>query len=165
MNDDAYFAAPIDLLRESVREEWLDYNGHMNVAYYVLVLDRATDIFMDAIGIDADYRARKMGSLFALEQHVVYRDEVRLGDPLRVTTQLVDHDDKRVHYFHRMYHGEQGYLAATGEFLSIHVDLAARRTRPFPPAIIARIERMAAAHATLGTPAEVGRSVAIRRKR
>jgi len=165
MDDIAYFAAPLDLLRLNVREEWLDYNGHMNVAYYVLVLDRATDIFMDAIGVDAAYRARVQGSLFALEQHVIYRDEVRLGDPLQVTTQLVDHDDKRVHYFHRMYHGEKGYLAASGEFLSVHVDLGARRSRPFPPEITARIERMKAAHAALSRPEEVGRSIGIRRTR
>ncbi len=164
MNDIAYFAAPLDLLRESVREEWLDYNGHMNVAYYVLVLDRATDIFMDAIGVDAAYRARAKGSLFALEQHVIYLDEVRLGDSLRVTTQLVDHDDKRVHYFHRMYHGEKGYLAASGEFLSVHVDLGARRSRPFPPEITARIKRMKAAHTALSRPEEVGRSIGIRRR-
>src|SRR5690606_22498874 len=110
-----------------VHPDWIDFNGHMNVAYYVLAFDRATDKFFDWLGLDEAYRQATNRSTFALEQHILYLREVRLGDPLRFTTQLIDHDAKRIHYFHRMYHDREGYLAATTEIISMHIDLGRRR--------------------------------------
>src|SRR5512147_3221105 len=104
--------APLDLHREPVRPEWIDYNGHMNVAYYVLAFDHATDTFFDFLGLDEAYRTRTGASLFALESHIVYKAELKEGEPLRVTTQLLDCDDKRLHFFHAMYHGGTGAFSA-----------------------------------------------------
>ena len=91
------FGAPIDSHRETVRPEWIDYNGHMNVAYYVLAFDHATDVLFDALGLGESYREATDHSTFSLQIQVTYLRELQLDAPLRVTTQLVDHDAKRLH--------------------------------------------------------------------
>ncbi len=157
------FAAPIDSHRETVRSEWIDYNGHMNVAYYVLVFDHATDVLFEAIGAGEAYRQATEMSLFALEMHVSYMREVHAGDPLRVATQLLDHDAKRLHYIHHMYHAEENHLAAACECLSLHVDMTARRSAPMPDPVAGRVAALMAAHGSLAQPDDVGRRIGIRR--
>ncbi len=156
------FSAPIDQHRERVRPEWIDYNGHMNVAYYVLVFDHGTDALFDALDIGAAYRARSNCSLFAMEGHINYLAEVKEGDELRVTTQFLGHDDKRIHFFHRMFHVREGYLAATSELLGLHVDLTRRRAAPFPHDVRERLKAIATAHAGLARPPEMGRVIALK---
>lgn len=151
--------APFDQHRTEVPQEWIDVNGHMNVAYYVLAFDHATDIFFDYIGLDDDYRNKTGGSTFAVESYVTYQREVMLGDPLRVTTQLIAYDSKRLHFFHRMYHATEGYLAATSEWLNLHIDLNVRRVSPMPEGIQERLAAIWAKHKALDLPKEVGRSV------
>lgn len=157
--------APLSLHRDTVRPEWIDFNGHMNVAYYVLAFDGATDKFFDWLGLDEAYRRKTNRTTFALEHHVVYLREVKLGDPLRFTTQLIDHDAKRVHYFHAMYHAREGYLAATSEIISMHVDLGTRRSVAFTPPDDERLVALAAAHGKLPRPEHCGRVIGIRRTR
>ncbi|MBI3451347.1 MAG: thioesterase family protein [Rhodospirillales bacterium] len=164
MRQPAQIPAPFDRHRETVRPEWIDYNDHMNVAYYVLVFDHGTDAFFELLGIDEGYRRRTGHSTFAMEQHVAYVGEVKVGDELRVTTQLIGHDEKRLHFFHRMYHARDGYLAATSELMGLHVDLAGRRAAPFPPEVLATIRRVAAAHAGLPRPEELGQTIGLRRR-
>jgi acyl-CoA thioester hydrolase len=156
--------APLDEHRDTVRPEWIDYNGHMNVAYYVLVFDRATDVWFEHLGLGEEYRARSGCSIFALELHVVYLAELKLDDPLRVTTQLLDCDEKRLHFFHRMYHAQRGTPSAALEIMVMNVDLATRKARAFRPEVLTRIEAVAAAHAALPRPPEAGRVIGIKRK-
>ena len=153
---------PLELHREVVRPEYIDWNGHVNVAYYVLVFDHATDEFFDFIGLDEAYRKGRGYTTFTLECQVTYQREVLEGDPLRITTQLLDHDHKRAHYFHRMYHAEEGFLAATNELLSLHIDSRKRRSAPFPDDIMARWVEVHAGHADLPRPPEAGRPMGIR---
>lgn len=155
-------SAPFDERRDVVRPEWIDYNGHLNVGYYVLAFDFATDEFLFWLGLDAQHREREKISTFALETHVTYQREVREGDPLRFTTQLLDYDAKRIHYFHRMLHGSEGFVAATSECLSLHVSQETRRAAPMHPDVLTRIEEVAAAHRALTTPPEVGRVMGLR---
>jgi acyl-CoA thioester hydrolase len=164
MQDIVAIPSPFDRYRTEVRQEWIDYNGHMNVAYYVLAFDYGTDAFWDYLCIGKDYLERTNNSTFALETHLTYQGEVRLGDPLRITSQLLGFDAKRIHFFHRMYHAEQGYLAATQECVSLHVDLATRRGAPFPEDRQEFLARVKAAHDALGTPEEAGRAVGLRRR-
>jgi acyl-CoA thioester hydrolase len=152
-------AAPLELHREQVHPEWIDYNGHMNVAYYVLAFDHATDVFFDFLGLDEDYRMTSGNSTFAVEAHVTYQREVAEGDELRFTTQLLGFDAKRIHFIHHMYHADQGYLAATAEWLSLHVDLEQRRVAAMPEAIAERLAEVHTAHGALPVPAEVGRVI------
>jgi acyl-CoA thioester hydrolase len=149
--------------RLRVLPEWTDQNGHMNVAYYVLAFDRATDVFYDALGIGWDYVGRGRGSLFTLAMNVDYLRELRSGDELRIATRVVDVDHKRLHYFHEMLHAAEGWLAATNELLAMHVDMASRRSAPFPDDVAARLAAMRAAHAGMPPPARLGRRLGIRR--
>jgi acyl-CoA thioester hydrolase len=156
--------APIDIHREVVRPEWIDYNGHMNVAYYVLAFDHATDRFFDLIDLGADYVKRENNSSFVLETHVTYQQEVKEGDPLRFTFQLIDADEKRLHYYFEMFHADAGFRAATSEQLALHVDLDTRRAAPFPAELLARVKAVRSAHAGLPLPEGAGRSIALRRR-
>jgi acyl-CoA thioester hydrolase len=157
-------AAPLEVHREAVRPEWIDYNGHMNVAYYVLAFDHATDRLFDLLDLGVDYVKRTNNSTFVLETHVTYAQEVHEGDMLRFEAQLLDYDEKRLHYFLRMYHAGEGYLSATSEQIALHVSLDTRRTAPMPPEQRARVAAMMAAHQNLPKPEQAGRAIGIRRK-
>jgi acyl-CoA thioester hydrolase len=102
--------------------------------------------------------------LFTLETHVTYDREVALGDPLRITSQILDWDAKRLHFFHHMYHADQGYVAATNEQIMLHVGYQSRRSAPFTDEVAARVAAMAQAHAGLKRPAQAGRVIGIPRK-
>lgn len=148
---------------ETARPEWVDHNGHMNVAYYLMVFDNACEALNNAIGIDDAYRAGGK-STFAVEHHICYLREVHAGAELRCATRLADHDDKRMHVWSEMTNVTGGYLAATLEMMAVHVDLAARRAAPFPEPIQVALARLLADHARLPRPPDLGRSIGIRRK-
>jgi acyl-CoA thioester hydrolase len=154
-------AAPFDVFRAVVRPEWIDHNQHMNMGYYLVVFDLATDEFLRWAGLDQAHRAARDVTTFALEAHVTYHREVRGGDPLRFTTLLLGHDAKRIHYIHAMYHGTEGYLAATNELLSLHVDRRTRRGAPMAPEVLARLARIQAAHDALPRPPQAGRRIGL----
>ena len=151
--------APLELHRDKVRPEWIDYNGHMNVAYYVLAFDYATDAFFDFLGLDEGYRERSGNSTFAVEAHLTYQREVAEGDPLRFTTQLLGFDHKRLHFLHHMYHADEGFLAATSEWLSLHIDLRVRRVSAMTESLKDRLAEIMDAHEGLPRPPEVGRVI------
>ncbi len=154
--------APFDRHRETVRPEWIDYNGHMNVAFYVLAFDHATDRFADHVGLDAAYRAAADASFFVVDMNVSYRREVHEGAPLAIATQLLDYDAKRMRFFHTMRHAEEGFVAATNEIVTVHVDMAARRSAPMPDPVMHRLAAVHAAHVRLPAPDEAGRVLALR---
>lgn len=156
-------AAPLALHRESVDPAWIDYNGHMNLAYYVLAFDHATDVFFDYLGLGVAYLEANNCSTFALESHVTYGREMKSGEPMRFETQLLDHDAKRLHYMHFMYHAEEGYLASTNELISLHVDMTQRRSAPMPQSIIERVDQVAATHSALPRPPQAGRVISLGR--
>ena len=156
-------ALPV-IWRESVRSEWCDYNGHLNMAYYVLIFDHATDVFHDSLGLDKPYRVETGCSTFAVETHTSYLAEVLDGDEVSVRTQLLDHDEKRLHYFHRMYHAEKGFLSATTEVMTVNVDLGVRKVVPMPEAIRQKAAERLALHRDVPAPDQQGRVIGIRRK-
>ncbi|MFI9045293.1 thioesterase family protein [Streptomyces sp. NPDC053427] len=133
-------SADLTLFRQSVQDEWIDYNGHLSEAYYVLVFGFATDALMDAAGLDAGYRARSGCSLYTVEAHVRYLDEVARGSQLAVRTTVLGADAKKVRLLHEMYvceasSGEPvGEAVATEELCALHVDQGAGRAAPLPDA-------------------------------
>ena len=143
--------------------EWIDANHHMNVGYYVVAFDHATDSFCRQIGVSWDYTHHRLGMVFVLEIHVTYERELRPDDPLRVSTQVLDHDPKRVHLFHAMYHGDDGWLAATNELMLAHISYDNRRPSPWPAVSLDRLQRIAEAHRPLPRPPQAGRIIGIRR--
>jgi acyl-CoA thioester hydrolase len=156
--------APFDQCRDRARSEWIDENQHMNLGYYVVAFDSATDAWFDHMGFDEAHRQSQEVASFALECHVCYLRELREGDPIRYTTQLLDFDEKRFHFFHRMWHAEEGYLAATNEIINLHVDWKTRRAAPMAPEILRRLEELGEAHFKLPRPDQAGRGIGLDRK-
>jgi len=156
---------PFAFHQEPVRPEWIDYNGHMNVAYYVLVFDHGTDALLDHVGLDDANRQATGSSVFVVETHVTYLNEVHEGQQLAITTQVLGVDEKRLRLFHRMYVAASGTLAATNEVMILHVDLNARRTAPFPEGAHATLADIAEGHAALENPPEAGRGIAMPAKK
>jgi acyl-CoA thioester hydrolase len=157
-------ARPLATHTGVVAPEWIDFNGHMNLSYYVLLFDFATDGLHERLGLNAAFRARHQASTFAVEIHVNYLRELRAGDPVRITTQLLDHDDRRIHYFHRMYHRRDGFLAATSELMSLYIDMRTRHVASMPSKIQRRLATLARLHGTLPRPEQAGRAIGIRRR-
>ena len=103
------------------------------------------------------------GSCFTMEIHVTYAQEVVLDDPLRVTAQLIDADQKRLHLFLQMFHAKKDYLAATMEQMVLHVDLNERRAAPMPESVQTNVQMLREAHGNLVIPPQVGSVIGIRR--
>lgn len=148
--------APFEPPRVRVQQGWIDYNGHMNVGYYHVAFDDASTPFFHWLGLTPEYRSQHQVSTFALETHLNFLREVKLGDPLRFAARLLSHDAKRIHFFLEMYHADEGFLSATYESLSMHVDMRTRRTAPMAEALQARMRQVMAAHAALPRPWQVG---------
>jgi acyl-CoA thioester hydrolase len=158
--DDAVLqSAPFLASVMQIEPAWIDYNGHLNMAYYNVMFDRAIDELWLKLGIGPGYRKERNGSTFTAECHVRYLREIHLGDPVQVSILLVAADEKRLHTFEEMRHATEGWLSATSENMTLHIDMAARKTAPFPPDIRARIEAVAKAHATIARPEGIGRKI------
>jgi acyl-CoA thioester hydrolase len=148
-----------------VESQWIDYNGHLNMAYYNVMFDRAIDELWLRLGIGPTYMRERHGSTFTAECHVRYLREIHQGDPVQVSIILVAADEKRLHTFEEMRHAGEGWLSATSENMTMHIDMAARKVAPFPPDIRSRIDAVAKAHATLPRPEGLGRRVGMPTKR
>ena len=144
-----------------VRPEWIDSNGHMNMAYYVLVFDLATDRLYDALGIGNAYREATGFSCFTAETHTLYEREVHVGERLRIGTFLLGADAKRLHYFHEMFPVDSGVRSAAQELMALHIDLSARRVAPFPPDRAEVLAETVRDHAPGGPPKGAGRRIAL----
>jgi len=153
------FFAPFVSSVMRVEPQWIDYNGHLNMAYYNVLFDRAVDETYDLIGVGAEYVATRRQSVFTAEVHVRFLRELHAGDPVRVTFQLLDYDAKRLHYFEQLFHAEGGWVSATSENLSLHVDMTSKKTTVFPREVIARLAYMKASHALLPIPEAAGRRI------
>lgn len=154
-------SGPFDEFRAVVRTEWIDDNRHLNMGYYVVVFDQATDAFLGHIGLGPADRARMAVTTFTLESHVCYLRELLEGAPLRFTTRLLGFDEKRIHYVHEMRHAEERYLAATNELMSLHVSRATRRAAPMADEVRARLEEVMRAHEVLPVPTQAGRRIGL----
>lgn len=142
-----------------IEPQWIDYNGHLNMAYYNVMFDRAIDELWLKLGIGPAYMRERGCSTFTAECHVRYLREIHLGDPVQISIILLGANEKRLHTFEEMRHATEGWLSATSENMTMHIDMAARKVAPFPPDIRARINAVAAAHAAIPRPHGVGRSV------
>ncbi|SEC71103.1 acyl-CoA thioester hydrolase [Nocardioides exalbidus] len=124
--------------QEPVQEAWIDYNGHLSEPYYVLVFGHATDNVMDAVGIGPDYREANDASLYTVEAHVRYLDEVSAGADLEVRSTVVGATGKLLWIWHEMW--VDGRLRATEEILGVHV--VGGGSAPFPDDIAARAREL-----------------------
>ena len=121
------------LKMEKVIKEWTDYNGHLNVAYYIRIFDIAADIMLDNFKMGGESAKKDKKSTFVVQMHTHYNQEVKLGEEVETHLTYIDHDKKRIHYRLSMFHKEKKYLAATNEVLSLYVDLGQRKVVEFDP--------------------------------
>lgn len=145
----------------TVKEEWIDFNGHLNMAYYNVLFDQAIDETFIALGLGPDYLERANGTTFTAEAHVTYLRELKLGDDVQTHLQVLDYDEKRIHIFQELYHHGQGFLSATCEQMTLHVDMAVKRVSPFPEEILSNIKKMHADHKPLPRKPQVGHVISL----
>jgi acyl-CoA thioester hydrolase len=136
--------------REPVQEAWIDYNGHLSEAYYVLVLGHATDALMDAVGLGPEYRTANDASLYTVEAHIRYLDEISAGAELEVRTSIIGVAPKLLWIWHELW--AAGRLRATEEILGVHV--TGGSSSPLPDAVASR-----AREACVPPPPEAGRRI------
>jgi acyl-CoA thioester hydrolase len=148
----------------TIESQWIDYNGHFNMAYYGVLFDRAADQMFATLGLGPDYVKSTNNSFFTLETHCSYLREVQATDMVTIASQIIDHDHKRVHYVQQMRLPDQSLVACILEVMVSHVDLNTHKTSNFPDDVKTRIDAMANAHCSLPLPAQVGHKIGIPRK-
>ena len=153
--------APFDRYQGEVLPEWIDANDHMNLAYYTVLFDYATDVLFDAIDIGRHYKDSTNKGTFVVETHNLYERELLVGDRVRVSTQILAMDGKRLHLSHEMFMIANRQRAAMQELMFLHVDLSTRRVVPFPDGVRERVAAAASAHARLPRPDWIGRRIAM----
>ncbi len=154
------FVAEVDCV---VRPEWIDANGHMNLAYYVVAFDLATDALYDVLGIGQVYRNTTPYSCFTVETHTLYEREMLVGETLRVGAQVLARDDKRLIYFHEMFHSGTGERVAVQELMALHIDMRVRRVAPFPEDRRAAIDVVLRQREGMPLPKGAGRRITLER--
>ena len=147
--------ALLNLYQTQVQPEWLDYNDHMTEGYYAVAFGFATDAVLFHIGLQ-EHKAKTGCTFYTAQTMITFRREVKLGAPLRFTTQMLGADRKRMHLFHEMYHAEEQYLAASVETMQLHYDQNIGKVVPMPDYLYARVEAIANDHAALPIPEAVG---------
>ncbi|MBT2340668.1 MULTISPECIES: thioesterase family protein [Pseudomonas] len=144
-----------------IRPEWVDYNGHLRDAYYLLIFSYATDVLMDQLGMDSLNRDTRGHSLFTLELHLNYLHEVKVDANVEVHTQIIGHDAKRLHLYHSLHLAGGDKALAGNEQMLLHVDLAGPRSAPFTEHTLARLQALIDEQADLPPPDCIGRVIAL----
>jgi len=156
--------AGIPIYQTPILPEWIDYNGHLRDAYYVLIVSQATDALMDRIGLDEAYRRRTQCTLYTVELHIQYLQEVKHTDTALVTMRILGADAKRIHGAFELASAGSTRVAAVAEVMLLHVcqQPQAVTTTPFPPEVSAAIAQLQAAGAGLAPATPGSRRLALR---
>jgi acyl-CoA thioester hydrolase len=160
------FDTPVICPVMTVLPEWIDYNDHMNVAYYTLIFDRSAEAAVEILNLGEGYRRAENKTLMSAESHISYVRELKVGSEVRSAFRLIDADAKSLHVYQELYHSD-GWLAATQETLLLHVDLAAAggpKVARMSDVIQSDVQVMLQYHGSLPRPKYVGRSLGIRRR-
>ncbi|MBL0374419.1 thioesterase family protein [Rhizobium sp. KVB221] len=146
----------------TVEEQWIDYNDHLNLAYYNVLFDRTGDFAVDILNCGEAYRRATNHTLMTAEAHVTYIRELKKGEKVRGTFRLIDADEKRMHIYYELFHSD-GWLSAASENMMLHVDLSGPKVKPFPEQVQADIQTMLLYHRSLPRPKYLGRTIGIKR--
>lgn len=161
-SNSAKFGAPVIAPEMTIEAQWIDYNDHLNMAYYNVLFDRAADVAVELLNCGEAYRRATDRTLMTAEAHVTYLRELKKDAVVRCTFRLLDADRKRLHVYQELYHRD-GWLAATSETVLLHVDLTGPKVVPFPAGIHEDVQAMLAEHSGLPQPKYAGRRMGLRR--
>lgn len=156
-------AAPFVSRVLEIQKDWIDYNGHLNMAYYNVLFDLGADEAFARLGMGPTYAEQRRLTTYTAEIHVCYVRELHLTDKITCSVQLLDHDEKRFHFYQELRHVD-GWLAATCENLTLHVDMNGPKVCAMPDDILANLDAMRAEHASLPRPERAGRAIGIKRR-
>lgn len=157
--------SPIALATCRVPPQWVDHNGHMNVAYYAQIFDQALEGFFERVGLGHAHREAASAAMFVVETHFTYQYELRVGDTVSICLQLLDRDRKRIHCFMELTKDGDANPSATSEQIAVYVDLNSRKSLSIPPAAMTSLSAYLEAHRRIARPKEVGHKIGIRRRR
>ncbi|MBU1332574.1 MAG: thioesterase family protein [Gammaproteobacteria bacterium] len=142
-----------------VSPAWVDYNGHLRDAFYLLIFSHATDALMDQLGLDEAGRARTGHTLYTLECHLNFLAEVKEGEAVEVRTQLLAHDRKRLHIHHSLHCPGEDISLAQSEQMLMNIDTATGRSAVFDTAVAQRVQQLADAQRDWPAPEYVQRLI------
>ncbi len=153
---------PFNEFSLTIKDDWIDYNGHLNVGYYLVAFDLAVEPFFNWLGLTPEFRRTSQCSTFALETHLNFLAEVNAGDELRFETRLIDFNQKTFHFYQEMFQVENNYLAASHESLAAYMDMTQRKTTLMPSSLTTRLGQIQTAHSALDTPWQLGHKISVR---
>lgn len=156
------FGAPIIAPEMRIEPHWIDYNDHLNMAYYNVLFDRSAETAVELLGLGEAYRRTTDRTLMNAETHVTYLRELKPDAVVHATFQLLDADVRRMHVYQELHHRE-GWLAATSESIYLHVDLKGPKVVAFPAEIVEAVQAMLREHQALPRSKYVGRMMGLRR--
>lgn len=155
---------PLTIYRDVVRPEWVDYNGHLRDAFYLLIFSFATDALIDYVGLDDAARRARGRTIYTLEAHVNYLHEIKEGAQVRVDLRLLAYDEKRLHVYLEMFADDGAEPVAASEQMLLHIDTSGPRAAAFDPDVAASVQQLAQEHAGLSPAACAGRVIGLPRQ-
>ena len=155
---------PVESPIEDVLGEWIDYNGHMNVAYYTLAFDRAIDFFLEeTLGIGPTYVKHSNQGPYSLQANYHYLQELKKGDSLRSKILIIDADKKKIHMVLEMINASNGEKVATCETLLMNVDLTLRKSAEYPDWAQDKIQEYKKTCDGFAFPREAGKIITLKK--
>ncbi|MGI3170802.1 thioesterase family protein [Pseudooceanicola sp. C21-150M6] len=145
-----------------INPDWIDQNGHLNMAYYGVLFDTGVDEACKEFGLGWDYTSQGTHTTYSAEFRIRYLQELHLGSTVRASFRLLDVGPKAYHFCQELIH-EDGWISATGEGISLHIDQSGPRVAPYPEAIKAKLDATLAAHSKLPVPDWVGLPMKLRK--
>ncbi|WP_176113912.1 thioesterase family protein [Burkholderia cepacia] len=153
---------PLTIYRDVVRPEWVDYNGHLRDAFYLLIFSFATDALLDRIGLDDAARRERGRSVYTLEAHVNYLHEIKEGTQVRVDARVLAHDAKRMHLYLELFADGHDDAVSASEQMLLHVDTRdGAKSAPFDDDVAARVAGLHALQRDCAAPAYAARVIAL----
>ena len=161
---DGPYSTPIILPEQEVLNEWLDYNGHMNVAYYTLAFDKSLDIFLeDLLGIGESHAYKNNQGPFVVQAHYHYLHEMRLNEKFHVRLFVVDCDKNKMHLCMEIYSLFQEKVIAVVEQVLINVNLKLRKSEPYPLWAFEKLIKLKNTHKNASLPSAFGKSIGLKK--
>ncbi|CAE6716949.1 L-carnitine dehydrogenase [Paraburkholderia domus] len=153
--------ASVPCYHDTVRAEWVDYNGHLRDAFYMLIFSFATDALIDEIGLPDSVRKERRRSIYTLEAHINYLHEIKEGAQVRIDMRVLGHDAKRLHLYLEMFADNGVEPVAAGEQMLLHVDTSGPRAVAFDPDVEAHVRALAEAQTGLPAARFAGRGIGL----